>query len=147
MHFLMSSTTIASCLYPHWEVWCALTFGKLGKYRTWYDQFVCILSPEIHVVVGKVIINSMEDQYENTHLADVDVVRSTQFQDNLSRGVRDSPILKLFQSGQSHPPRGDQTQVGNSPLWVPCLKWAITHTPVCLLQVDNMSLRSSSLLS
>ena len=38
----------------------------------------------------------MDDQYENVNVADFDVVQSTQFVDDLSRGVRIPSLLVFF---------------------------------------------------
>lgn len=42
---------------------------------------------ETYVGICMLQTYSMEDQYESVNLADYDVVRSTQFVDDLSRGV------------------------------------------------------------
>lgn len=45
---------------------------------------------ETDVDIGKMQTYSMEDQYESVNIGDFDVVRSTQFVDDLSRGVHGS---------------------------------------------------------
>lgn len=46
----------------------------------------------------------MDDQYDNVNHADFDVIRSTQFQDNFPRGVRDISMLVLgMYNTDAHP--------------------------------------------
>ena len=49
---------------------------------------ICVeIMYETDVEIGKMQTYNMEDQYESVNIGDFDVVRSTQFVDDLSRGV------------------------------------------------------------
>lgn len=56
-------------------------------------MFSVPIKHETDVGIGNMQTTSMEDQYESVNLADFDVVRSTQFVDDMSRGVFISYIL------------------------------------------------------
>lgn len=57
-----------------------------------HDLFCVPFKRAADVGNGHMQTYSMEDQYESVNLADYDVVRSTQFVDDLSRGVHVSHI-------------------------------------------------------